>query len=117
MNHHQFYRQVVDEPEDIADEPQEVVDGSDDDEIRQGAKDIPGKIGKKKMEKLEAKAEKKRMREYELQVSFFVKTTEKCFWRAQNFRQSDFSTFKSKSISRIFYQMMHKITLCLNHFH
>ena len=76
MNYHQFFRQVVDEPEDIADEPQEVVDGSDDDEIRQGAKDIPGKIGKKKMEKLEAKAEKKRMREYELQVSFFVETTE-----------------------------------------
>ena len=76
MNYHQFFRQVVDEPEDIADEPQEVVDGSDDDEIRQGAKDLPGKIGKKKMEKLEAKAEKKRMREYELQVSFFVKTTD-----------------------------------------
>ena len=77
INYHQFYRQVVDEPEDIVDEPQEVVDGSDDDEIRQGAKDLPGKIGKKKMEKLEAKAEKKRMREYELQVSFFVKTTKK----------------------------------------
>jgi len=60
-------RQVVDEPEDIADEPQEIIDGSDDDEMRQGAKDLPGKIGKKKMEKLEAKAEKKRMREYELQ--------------------------------------------------
>ena len=44
--------------------------------MRQGAKDLPGKIGKKKMEKLEAKAEKKRMREYELQVSFFVETTE-----------------------------------------
>ena len=93
MNYHQFFRQVVDEPEDIADEPQEVVDGSDDDEIRQGAKDIPGKIGKKKMEKLEAKAEKKRMREYELQVSFFVKTTEKlknAFGARKNFVKTTF---------------------------
>ena len=41
--------------------------GSDDDELSQVAKDLPGKVGKKKQQKLQDKADKKLQREAELQ--------------------------------------------------
>merc|ERR1712226_766531 len=56
-----------------AEEIQEPVDdgfnedlGSDDDELRQVEKELPGKLGKKKQQKLQDKAEKKLQRDAEL---------------------------------------------------
>ena len=62
------FRQVAEEEPEVLENPEDIIEGSDDDELRQIPKDLPGKVGKKKMEKMQAKADKKLQREAELQV-------------------------------------------------